>query len=41
MMSAPEAFRESVDTVLNYYLEGRIDPLIQEAMPLDKVSRLW
>ena len=38
MQTAPEAFKESVDTVINMYLDGKIDPLIQQSFPLDKVQ---
>lgn len=37
MQSAPEVFTESVDTVLNMYLDGKIDPLVQQAFPIDQV----
>ena len=39
MQTAPEVFNESVETVLNMYLDGKIDPLVQQSVPLDQVSQ--
>lgn len=41
MQTAPEAFKESVGTVTKMYLEGRIDPLIQQAFPLNQVELMF
>jgi len=38
MQTAPEVFKESVNSVIKLYLDGRIDPLIQETLPLDQVD---
>lgn len=40
MQTAPEAFKESVDTVMKMYLNGEIDPLVQKSFPIDQVCML-
>lgn len=38
MQTAPEVFKESVTTVMDMYLKGQIDPLVQETFSLDQVN---
>ncbi|XP_067937373.1 quinone oxidoreductase-like protein 2 homolog [Watersipora subatra] len=41
MQTVPDAFRESVETVTKMYLDGKINPYIQQSFPLEKVNEAF